>query len=99
MLKLTISSAFVFATFVAYAQPAQDCTNMANRWSDVFTSAPALETMTGLFLPNALVFGTVSKDLGTTAADVVAYFTPVFARKLRSKNSIKSQRAIQVSDG
>jgi hypothetical protein len=99
MLKTLAASAFVLATSVANAQPAEDCTNMASRWSDVFTNAPALETMTGLFSPNALVFGTVSKDLGTTSADVVAYFTPVFARKVRSKNSIKSQRAIQVSDG
>jgi hypothetical protein len=99
MLKSIISSAFVFAAFAANAQPAEDCSNMANRWSDVFTNAPALETMTGLFLPNALVFGTVSKELGTTTADVVAYFTPVFARQIRTKNAIKSQRAIQVSDG
>ena len=99
MLKTIISSAFIVATFVAHAQPAEDCINMANRWSDVFTNAPALETMTGLFSPNALVFGTVSKELGTATADVVAYFTPVFARKVRSKNSIKSQRVIQVSEG
>lgn len=99
MLKTMISSAFILVTLVANAQPAEDCTNMANRWSDIFTNAPALETMSGLFLPNALVFGTVSKELGTTMADVVAYFTPVFARKVRTKNSIRSQRVIQVSDG
>ena len=99
MLKTIISSAFIFFTLSGNAQPAEDCTNMANRWSDVFTNAPALETMTGLFLPNALFFGTVSKELGTTTTDVVAYFTPVFARKFRSKNSIKSQRVIQIADG
>src|SRR5262245_49977763 len=99
MLKTIISAAFISATLAAHAQPAEDCTNMANRWSDVFTNAPALETMTGLFTPNALVFGTLSKDLGTTNADVVAYFTPVFARKMRTRNTIKSQRSIQISDG
>jgi hypothetical protein len=99
MLKTIVASAFMLFTLAAHAQPVEDCTNMANRWSDVFTNAPALETMTGLFLPNALVFGTVSKELGTTTADVVAYFTPVFARQIRTKNSIRSQRAIQVSDG
>ncbi len=99
MLKTIISSAFILFTLVANAQPAEDCTKMADRWSDVFTNAPALETMTSLFLPNALVFGTVSKELGTTTADLVAYFNPVFARKFRIKNSIKSQRVIQVSDG
>ncbi len=99
MLKTIFASAFMVFTLVAHAQPVEDCTNMANRWSDVYTNAPALETMTGLFLPNALVFGTNSKELGTAAADVVAYFMPVYARKLRSKNAIKSQRAIQVADG
>ena len=98
MLKSIFASAFMLLTLIAHAQPAEDCTNMANRWSDVFSNAPALETMTGLFLPNALVFGTVSKELGTAAADVTAYFTPVYARKLRSKNVVKSQRVIQVAD-
>ena len=60
MLKTIFVSACILFTLVAHAQPLEDCTNMANRWSDVFTNAPALETMTGLFLPNALVFGTVS---------------------------------------
>ena len=99
MLKTITSAALFLFTLFANAQPAENCANMANRWSDVFTNAPALETMTGLFLPNALVFGTVSKELGTTMADVVAYFTPVFARKVRTKNSIQSQRVIPVSDG
>ena len=99
MLRTIVASAFMLITLVARAQPVEDCTNMANRWSDVFTNAPALETMTGLFSPNALVFGTNSKELGTATTDVVAYFTPVFARKLRSKNVIKSQRSIQVADG
>ena len=99
MLKTIFASALLLFALVARAQPLEDCTNMANRWSDVFTNAPALENMTGLFLPNALVFGTVSKELGTTTADVVAYFTPVYARKVRTKNSIKSQRTIQVADG
>ena|SRR5258706_72465 len=98
MLKAIISSAIILTALAAHAQPAEDCTNMANRWSDVFTNAPAIETMTGLFTPNALVFGTVSKELGTKTEDVVAYFTPVYARKVRTKNSIKSQRAIQVAD-
>jgi hypothetical protein len=55
--------------------------------------------MTALFQSNALVFGTTSKELGTTTDDVVAYFTPVYARKPRTKNSIKSQRAIQIAEG
>ena len=98
MLKTILASVFMLFTFTAHAQPTEDCTNMANRWSDIFSNAPAIETMTGLFLPNALVFGTVSKELGTAAADVAAYFKPVYARKLRSKNEIKSQRVIQVAD-
>lgn len=99
MLKTIIASALLLFALVARAQPLEDCANMANRWSDIFTNAPAVETMTGLFLPNALVFGTLSKELGTATADVVAYFTPIYQRKVRTKNSIKSQRAIQVADG
>lgn len=98
MFKGIISFALIIVTSAANAQMAEDCPKMADRWSEVFTGAPAVETMTGLFLPNALVFGTQSKELGTTLADVVAYFTPVFARPIRTKNTIKSQRAIQVSD-
>ena len=45
------------------------------------------------------VFGTTSKELGTTAADVVAYFTPVYARAQRTRNVIKAQSAVQVADG
>ena len=97
MLKTISASALLLFALVARAQPMEDCTNMANRWSDVFTNAPALETMTGLFLPNALVFGTASKELGTATADVTAYFKPVFARKLRSKNEIRSQSVIQIA--
>jgi hypothetical protein len=99
MLKRIVAVASFLIPLVAHAQPIEDCTNMANRWSDIFTNALALETMTGLFTPNALVFGTLSKELGTTATDVVAYFTPVYARKPRTKNSIKSQKAIQVAEG
>jgi hypothetical protein len=99
MLKSIFASALLLFALVARAQPLEDCTNMANRWSDVFTNAPAVETMTGLFLPNALVFGSLSKELGTTTDDVVAYFSPIYQRKVRPKNSIKSQRAIQIADG
>src|SRR5262245_26685558 len=91
MRKTIVAAALTLLTVGAHAQHAEDCTTMANRWSDVFSNAPAVETMTGLFLPNALVFGTQSKELGTSSADVVAYFTPVFARKFRTKNTIKSQ--------
>ncbi len=98
MLKTILASAIMLFTFAAHAQPAEDCTNMANRWSDIFTNAPAMESMTGLFSPNALVFGTVSKELGTTAGDVTAYFKPVYARNPRSKNEIKSQRVIQIAN-
>src|SRR5262249_33666846 len=93
MRKTIVSSALAISAFAAYAQ--DDCANMANRWSDIFTNAPALEQMTALFQPNALVFGTLSKELGTKTEDVVAYFTPVYARKVRTKNSIKSQSVIQ----
>lgn len=98
MLRTVLASALLLFELVARAQPVEDCTKMANHWSDVYTNAPALETMTGLFLPNALVFGTLSKELGTAVADVTAYFMPVYARKLRSKNEIKSQRVIQIAD-
>ena len=98
MYKVAIAIIMSFCIFSVQAQPMEDCVNMANRWSDIFTSAPAIETMTELFMPNALVFGTVSKELGATASDVAAYFTPVYARKIRIKNVIKSQRAIKISD-
>ncbi len=97
MLKIISASALMLFALVARAQSVEDCTNMANRWSDVFTNAPATETLTGLFLPNALVFGNASKELGTSAADVTAYFAPVFARKLRPKSEIRSQSVIQIA--
>ena len=98
MVKAILASVFMLFTFTAYAQPAEDCAKMADRWSDVFTNAPALETMSGLFSPNALVFGTLSKELGTAAVDVVAYFKPVYARMPRTKNEIKSQRVIKIAE-
>ena len=98
MQKTILALACVLSSFAAQAQTPEDCANMANRWSSVFTTAPSHMDMARLFLPNALVFGTTSKELGTTAADVVAYFTPVYARAQRTKNVIKAQSAVQVTD-
>jgi hypothetical protein len=99
MLRTIVAAALAIASFTVQAQPTEDCTNMANRWSDIFTNAPALDTMTDLFTTNALVFGTNSKELGVSTSDVSTYFTPVYGRKPRTKNSIKFQRAIPVADG
>lgn len=88
--KTILGLACALSSFAAIAQTAEDCANLANRWSAVFTTAPSHMDMARLFLPNALVFGTTSKELGTTAADVIAYFTPVYARTQRSMNVIKS---------
>ena len=97
MLKSMLTFAALVYSLIAQAQSVEDCQNMAKHWSDIFTNAAAVESMTALFSPNALVFGTGSKELGTTKAEVVAYFTPAYNRKPRYKNEIISQQTIQIA--
>jgi len=64
----------------AYAGPKEDAQAAFDKFLAAFTAANAEEVI-GLFVPDALVWGTTLRDLATTPAGVRQYFGAMSTRK------------------
>ncbi|MDP2358177.1 MAG: DUF4440 domain-containing protein [Beijerinckiaceae bacterium] len=98
MNRLLLSVFFAFAPISVMAGPQEDAQAVFEKFLADFTAADA-DAVASNFAPEAMFWGTLSRDLITTPAGVKQYFVTAFERLPGAKASpVGRVSVVQVSD-
>jgi uncharacterized protein (TIGR02246 family) len=102
ILFIAVSLLFSLSTS-SYAAPADEALQVAQRWTKAFTEAD-VEGILGLYEPDALFMGTLSKTVVTTPEGVRKYFEaallndrPRTAKVLEQSTAVLSDMAVVIT--
>jgi uncharacterized protein (TIGR02246 family) len=100
---LFIAVSLLLSLSTSFAAPADEALQIAQRWTKAFTEAD-VEGILGLYEPDALFMGTLSKTVVTTPEGVRKYFEaallndrPRTAKVLEQSTAILSDTAVVIT--
>jgi uncharacterized protein (TIGR02246 family) len=87
----------VFLASSAFAAPKDDALQVVERWAKAFTEAD-VDTIVGLYAPDAVFIGTGSKTIVTQPADIRKYFQTALLGSRRFVATFVESNVIPVSE-
>jgi uncharacterized protein (TIGR02246 family) len=94
MLKIILTLTLSIFMGLAHAGPEEEALGVLQRWTQAFTNSD-VDAIVKLYAPDALFFGTGSKTLVTSPADVRTYFEAALLAN-RPRTAALDQRVVRV---
>ena len=93
---LTVIALLVATPFIAFAAPRDDAKAAFEQFFTNFTAADA-EAVVRLFAPDALFYGTSSREIVTTTDGIRAYFVAAFGTPPRAAGAVPATQVVEPS--